>query len=230
MLKLICLGDSITAKEKDPSGTLKLTPRLKQVLPNWTIINAGVSGDNTKGALNRLQTDVLDRCPDLVTVLFGTADASENKGITIEEYEANLRSMVEQITPLKTLIITSPPIVEAFLTARRKAFPQANFVSMKTLEDYVNVAAKVALSTNSHFLDLWSKMQLQSNYSRFFKTKDGVHLNGQGYEFLVQILSKKIQSIEIYRTALIFVYSIRYQLIFDNRNFKSFSTTSNIKI
>ena len=67
MPKLICLGDSITANEKDPSGTLKLTPRLKQVLPNWTIINAGVAGDNTRGALKRLQNDVLNYRPDMVS-------------------------------------------------------------------------------------------------------------------------------------------------------------------
>lgn len=94
MFTLVCLGDSITAKEKDPSGTLKLTPRLKQLLPNWTIINAGVSGDNTRGALKRLQTDVLNHYPNLVTVLLGTADASVNKGIAIEEYEKNLTSIV----------------------------------------------------------------------------------------------------------------------------------------
>ena len=58
MPKIICLGDSITAKEKDSIGTIKLTPRLRRVLPGWTIINAGVGGDNTRGALNRLQTDV----------------------------------------------------------------------------------------------------------------------------------------------------------------------------
>ncbi|MEM6614669.1 MAG: GDSL-type esterase/lipase family protein, partial [Cyanobacteria bacterium P01_C01_bin.72] len=158
MPKLICLGDSITAKEKDPSGTLKLTPRLKQVLPNWTIINAGVAGDNTRGALKRLQKDVLNYHPDMVTVLLGTADASENKGVNIKEYEQNLISIVEQITPQKTLLISSPPINQASLSARKKAFPKANFVTMETLEQYIEVATKVAYSTNSFFLDLWSLM------------------------------------------------------------------------
>lgn len=195
MPKLVCLGDSITAKEKDKSGTVKITPRLERVLPGWTIINAGVGGDNTRGALNRLQTDVLNYSPDLVTVLLGTADASNNKGIDIKEYQQNLRSIVEQITPQKTLLISSPPIDERLLSARKKAFPQSNFVTMETLEQYVKIVAEVARSTDSNFLDLWSKMRSQPNYSKFLKIKDGVHFNQQGYEFLTQVLAQKIQSI-----------------------------------
>ena len=34
MPTLVCLGDSITAKEKDPDGVLKLTPRIQQNLPH----------------------------------------------------------------------------------------------------------------------------------------------------------------------------------------------------
>ena len=195
MPKLICLGDSITAKEKDPSGILKLVPRLKQALPDWTIINSGVPGDNSRGALSRLRSDVLDYSPDLVTVLLGTADASDKKGIDIEEYEHNLFSTIEQITPEKTLLISSPPINQTLLSARKKAFPNSNFVTMEKLEKYVLVATNIAYLTSCHFCDLWSLMRADSNYSRFLKTKDGVHLNEQGYEFLAQILSRKILSI-----------------------------------
>ncbi|MEO0012975.1 MAG: Esterase [Cyanobacteriota bacterium] len=195
MPTLVCLGDSITAKEKDSTGTIKLTPRLRQALPNWTVINSGVGGENTRGALNRLQTDVLDYHPDLVTVLLGTADASENKGVDVQEYRHNLTFIIEQITPQKTLLINSPPINQAYLSARKKAFPQSNFLAIETLEQYVQVANKVANSTGSHFLDLWSKMQSQPNYSKFLKLKDGVHFNQQGYEFFAPILLEKIQSI-----------------------------------
>ena len=195
MPKLICLGDSITAKEKDPNGILKLVPRLKQTLPDWTIINSGVPGDNSRGALNRLKSDVLDYSPDLVTVLLGTADASDKKGIDIEEYEDNLSSIIEQITPEKTLLISSPPINQTLLSARKKVFPNSNFVTMGKLEKYVRVATNIACSTSCHFCDLWSLMRADSNYSRFLKRKDGVHLNEQGYELLTQILSKKLSSI-----------------------------------
>lgn len=196
MPTLVCLGDSITAKERDSEGILKLTPRLQQNLAHWNIINSGIGGENTIRALKRLQTDVLNYCPDLVTVLLGTADASENKGITIQEYKHNLTSIVEQITPPKTLLITSPPIDQARLAVRKKAFPQSNFVTMETLEEYVKVATQVACTTQSHYLDLWSQMRSQPNYSKFLKPKDGVHFNQQGYEFFAPILSNKIRSIE----------------------------------
>ena len=196
MPTLVCLGDSITAKDKDPQGNLKLIPRLQQNLSNWNIINSGIGGENTRGALNRLQTDVLNYAPDLVTVLLGTADASENKGITIQEYEDNLTSIVEQITPQKTLLITSPPIDESRLAARKKAFPQANFVTIATLEKYVQVATQVAHSTQSHYLDLWSQMRSQRNHKKLLKAEDGVHFNQQGYEFFAPILSNKIRSIK----------------------------------
>ena len=199
MPTLVCLGDSITAKEKDSDGILKLTPRLQQNLSNWNIINSGIGGENTRGALNRLRTDVLNYRPDLVTVLLGTADASENKGISIREYEDNLTSIIEQITPHKTLLITSPPIDEARLAARKKAFPQANFVTMETLEKYVQVATQVAHSTQSHYLDLWSQMRSQPSYTKLLKAKDGVHFNQQGYEFFAPILSNKIRSIINYK-------------------------------
>lgn len=196
MPTLVCLGDSLTAGDRDPEGILKLTPRLQQSLSYWTIINSGIPGENTRGALNRIQTDVLDYQPDLVTVLLGTADASENKGVAIQEYEYNLTSIVQQIMPHKTLLISSPPIDQARLVARKKAFPQSNFVTMQTLEEYVTVASKVAYSTESHWLNLWSLMKSQANYSKYLKSKDGVHLNQEGYEFMALVLLKKIRSIK----------------------------------
>jgi isoamyl acetate esterase len=106
-----------------------------------------------------------------------------------------LTSIIEQITPSKTLLISSPPIDIIRLSARKQAFPKSNFVTVETLERYVIVATKVANSTQSHFLDLWSIMRSQPNYSKFLKLKDGVHFNQQGYEFFAPILIEKIQSI-----------------------------------
>lgn len=80
-------------------------------------------GDNTRKALKRLQSDVLVHNPDLVTVLIGTADASEQKHVAIQEYQENLTAIVRQISPARTILISSPPIDYDRLLARKQAFP-----------------------------------------------------------------------------------------------------------
>jgi lysophospholipase L1-like esterase len=193
MRKLVCFGDSHTAKEQDEFGNLRLTPRLRQGLPDWNIINSGVGGDNTRKALKRLQTDVLVHNPDLVTVLIGTADASEQKHVDIQEYQENLSAIVSQISPAKTILISSPPIDYERLLARKQAFPMANMVTMQELKQYVLRATEVAKQAGCYFIDLWSEMHGQSNYTRFLHPKDGVHFNEQGYEFLSGLILQKVR-------------------------------------
>lgn len=45
------------------------------MFPNWKVVNAGVPGDNTFDALNRIEEDVILYKPDFVTVFLGTNDA-----------------------------------------------------------------------------------------------------------------------------------------------------------
>ncbi|MBE9171369.1 esterase [Pleurocapsales cyanobacterium LEGE 06147] len=197
MPKLVCFGDSITAKEQEETGTPRLTPRLRQAFPTWTIINSGMPGDTTKTALDRLQRDVLIHCPDLVAVLLGTGDASEKRRVPILEYENNLTSIARQISPQKTVLINSPPIDDERLLARnrRRGSPFYNLVTLEDLEHYAQVSEKVAKTTGSHFINLWSIMCKESDYSRLLKEKDGVHFNEKGYEFLTNLLTAKIKSI-----------------------------------
>jgi lysophospholipase L1-like esterase len=204
MAKLVCFGDSITAKEQEETGTPRLNPRLRQAFSTWTVINSGVPGDTTKTALARLQSDVLIHCPDLVTVLLGTGDASEKRRVSILDYENNLTSIARQISPQKTVLISSPPIDVEGLLARnqRRDFPLSNFVILGDVERYAQVVEKVAETTGSHFINLWSIMSQEFNYSRFLKEEDEVHFNEKGYEFLTNLLTAKIRSIRDDVTAL----------------------------
>ena len=68
MKTLVCFGDSITADETFYDGMPRLTPRLQEMFPNWKVVNAGVPGDNTFDALNRIEEDVISYKPDFVTV------------------------------------------------------------------------------------------------------------------------------------------------------------------
>jgi acyl-CoA thioesterase-1 len=69
---IICFGDSLTAGYGAKPG--EDYPTVLAKLLGQQVINAGVSGNTTRQALDRLQTDVLDRDPKLVVVQFGAND------------------------------------------------------------------------------------------------------------------------------------------------------------
>lgn len=71
---LILFGDSLTAGYLDGEITDELTKRLAAVFPEVPVVNAGIPGDTTTGALIRLHDHVLRYDPKLVTVFFGAND------------------------------------------------------------------------------------------------------------------------------------------------------------
>lgn len=98
-VKIACLGDSVTGVYYHTGGWRAypemLVLALQKVSPQGKItsVNAGISGDSTQGALKRLQKDVLDHKPDLVTVMFGLNDMVR---VPLAEYQANLQTIAEK--------------------------------------------------------------------------------------------------------------------------------------
>jgi len=94
----VAFGDSITEGYGVRRGFVSfLAERVAKARPglDLTTINAGSSGENTSDAVYRLQTDVLDHDPDLVTVNFGVNDAFS--WVSAEKFGSNLTGMVEAI-------------------------------------------------------------------------------------------------------------------------------------
>ena len=184
MKKLVCFGDSITAREQSNDGTNRLTPRLRSGLVGWEVINAGVSGDNTRDALLRVEEDVLAHSPNLVTILLGANDAATHKMIELEEYSDNLLHIIKKITPQKAILITPSPVDEQRPRNRTNA----------SLQGYANVVKHIANSMGSQFVDLFSKMIKQPDYIEMLS--DGLHFTEPGYIFLSQLLLNKIKDIQ----------------------------------
>ena len=79
---IVALGDSITngvgqsgLKETETFRDItrrELTRRLGKTVE---MVNAGVNGDIVTLAIKRLQADVMDRKPDVVTIMFGGNEA-----------------------------------------------------------------------------------------------------------------------------------------------------------
>ena len=90
---IICFGDSLTygtgaGKEMDyPSQLARMIGR--------PVINAGVPGDTTASALQRLEQDVLIKAPDLVLITLGGNDLKN--GVAKERAFENLGMIVRSI-------------------------------------------------------------------------------------------------------------------------------------
>ena len=90
---LVCFGDSLTAGYglSEDKAYPALLPAL---LPGWTVINAGVSGDTTAGGLKRIDW-ALRAQPDAVLLALGANDGL--RGVPAEATEANLAAIVQKI-------------------------------------------------------------------------------------------------------------------------------------
>jgi acyl-CoA thioesterase-1 len=110
---LVCFGDSLTAGYGTDFGEA-YPDDLQRLLAaqgyHYHVLNAGISGNTTKDGLDRIQL-VLARHPELVVVEFGGNDGL--RGLPIEQTEANLSSIVDQLqkSGAKVVLagITLPP-------------------------------------------------------------------------------------------------------------------------
>lgn len=111
-IKIVCFGDSVTGVYYHTGGRRAYTEilrlRLSDAFPKNSIeaINAGVSGNTTVNALERIERDVLAHKPDVVTVMFGLNDMTR---VPIEEYRANLKSIIERCRAAGAEVVLCTP-------------------------------------------------------------------------------------------------------------------------
>lgn len=91
--RIVCFGDSLTFGTGASSG--KDYPSQLSQLVSRPVINAGVPGDTTARALQRLERDVLPYSPDIVLITLGGNDLKN--GIAKDVAFENLRTIVESI-------------------------------------------------------------------------------------------------------------------------------------
>ncbi|MGB5750731.1 MAG: arylesterase [Desulfobacterales bacterium] len=91
--RIVCFGDSLTFGTGASSGQDYPSQLSKMI--SRPVINAGVPGDTTARALQRIERDVLPYSPDIVLITLGGNDLKN--GIAKEVAFENLRKIVESI-------------------------------------------------------------------------------------------------------------------------------------
>ena len=109
---IVCLGDSVTGVYYHTGGRRAypemLELAIKQAFPTarLTLVNAGISGHSTVDALARLDRDVLDHKPQLVTVMFGLNDVVR---VPLPEFRDNLATIVAKCRQVGAEVLLCTP-------------------------------------------------------------------------------------------------------------------------
>lgn len=95
-VSLLVFGDSLSAGygvSQADTWVAEIERRWQRDYPEFSIINASISGDTTRGGLNRLEDVVSQHQPDVVFIELGGNDGL--RGFQIDNIRSNLVQMIE---------------------------------------------------------------------------------------------------------------------------------------
>jgi lysophospholipase L1-like esterase len=172
--KIMFLGNSITE-----GGNWR------KLLNDSSVINRGISGDNTFGVLNRMD-ELIRFKPRKLFILIGVNDLSKN--IPNADVIENIFMMINQLhsgTPDTKIYVQSllpvNPSVKGFMTRFSKQ-QDINEINAQ-LKRYAKPLKYEYVNINGYFTDAKELLDVRFTY-------DGLHLNKAGYEHWIEYLKK----------------------------------------
>jgi len=164
---IICFGDSLTKGEGASAG--HDYPSLLGKALGREVINAGVNGETTREALQRLETDVLKKDPRLVIVEFGGNDFLQH--LPWEETFTNLDTIIRRIEAQGAMVVL--------------VGVQAGLFGDAAGPDYRKIASTRRAAYVPNILDgILTHPQLKS---------DELHPNDLGYEHIAQRIARTVE-------------------------------------
>lgn len=185
---IVCLGDSVTGVYYHTGGRRAypemLEVAIKKALPkaNVKVINAGISGHSTTEGLARLDRDVLDHKPDLVTISFGLNDMGR---LSEEQFRTNLETLVARIREAKAKVVLCTPN-SVITTASRP---------IEKLKRYCDVIHAISRSLNVPVCDQFAAGEaLRARDAWAFRCtlSDEIHPNMDGHKRMAEELCRAI--------------------------------------
>lgn len=199
-MKILFQGDSITDADRDRSDYHNLGngyPKyaagyIANYFPevDFEFINLGISGDQTKNLVERLEEDFIKVQPDIVSILIGINDtwhnAEKRTWYTNEYFENNYRTVLEAI---KTKTNAKIVILEQFLLpAEDKEFFHED------LDPKIQITRKLAREYADLFIPLDGILTAETLKTDWRElSADGVHPTaGAGSDFIGQVYADSI--------------------------------------
>lgn len=172
------LGDSITEYYD-----------LDKYFPNMPIVNSGVAGDTTDDILSDMKNRVYDYNPSKVFILIGTNDLRDEK--SVDEVVENIKKIIEEIeTNRKEAEIYLESIYPVNEEINKKVVELRNNPDINEINDKIK---KYAEEKNITYIDLHEKLINDEGLLNKKYTKDGLHLNEEGYKVVTEELMKYLK-------------------------------------
>ena len=194
-MKILFQGDSITDAGRDKSDPHDLgngypkyaSAMIADAYPELELefFDLGISGNRSIDLLGRMEKDILEIDPDIVSIMIGVNDVwhrhSHGREMSDEQFEANYREILDAIkekTHAKILLI-SPFLLYAPDKEIMRAEVESILAIVKRLaEEY----ADAYLPLDEKFAQALSEAPTPDFYSG-----DGVHPNAEGAAFIGEL-------------------------------------------
>ena len=172
-LIILALGDSLTEgynTAKTDAYPHQLSLKLNRDFPDvkTTVINAGISGSTSAGALTRLKTQVKKQKPNVLLLALGANDGL--RGLSLNSLEQNLQGAVSFALKEKIKVVL----------AGMKVPPN---YGEKYSTDFENVFNKLAQRNNLTFIPFLLK---DVGTVPHLNLPDGIHPNPKGYQIITR--------------------------------------------
>jgi lysophospholipase L1-like esterase len=194
--RIIFFGDSITQAGVQPKGYITvLGDMIKQKgLENqYELIGAGIGGNKVYDLYLRMEDDVLAKNPNTVVIWVGVNDVWHKKtsgtGTDAPKFEAFYNALIKKLQAknIKVVICTPAAIGE-----------KTDFTNELDgdLNKYAAMIRNIAKNNNCPLIDLrkavleYNLKNNPENKDKDILTRDGVHLNDKGNEFVAAEMMK----------------------------------------
>jgi lysophospholipase L1-like esterase len=202
-IRIICLGDSIT-KGVRPGVTSEQTfeailqARFQDEKKQVEILNAGIGSERTDQALNRLESDVISKKPEIVTIMYGANDSYIDIGKTEPrlsemQFRNNLIEIVDRLQKarIQVILMTEP---------RWGAEAQSNGVGdhpNKRMEPFMEIVREVARAKSTSLVDhyqIWTK-KAANGLDIGTITTDQLHPNPLGHKLMAESIEPVLRNL-----------------------------------
>ncbi len=172
---IIFCGDSITEGFS-----------LTEIFQRNDLINRGISGDTITGVINRLSLSCYDLYPKQVFYLIGINNLTNLKNSleTIENDYLSLKSRLDQYPAVPYNIIS-------LLPTQHRLDP--SLVRGGTLDRITAINLFLKQTFLDHYVDIYLSFTDEEGHLKTAFTKDGLHLNTDGYLHFKEILNPYIK-------------------------------------